>query len=113
MFQCISCLKLTEQSATIATAEERCAAPPACAVDVTLGNDQSEVDISLYNRSKGIELRRRVLAASGSHVLAVRAVTQTLSLADWFEPFVSNIINMSSARLPLQARLVGGDHTVV
>lgn len=105
--------KPTEQSATIATAEERCAAPPACAVDVTLGNDQSEVDISLYDRSKGIALGRRPLPASGRLPLVERAATQTPRLPDWSEAFVSNIINMSSPRLPLQARLVGGDHTVV
>lgn len=69
------CFKPTEQSATIATAEERCAAPPAFAVDVTLGNGQSEVDISLYNRSKGIELRRRAFVIISSHSLVLRAAT--------------------------------------
>lgn len=74
------CFKPTEQSATIATAEERCTAPPAFAVDVTLGNGQSEVDISLYNRSKGIELWRRSFLLSGSQPLVLGAVVQPRTL---------------------------------
>jgi len=82
MFQCVSLLRAHgAQSATIATADEFCsAAPPAFAVDVTLDNGQSEVDISLYNRSKGIELCRRVFAISGSHPLVHRAATQRRTL---------------------------------
>lgn len=82
MFQCVSLLRAHRaQSATIATADEFCsAAPPAFAVDVTLGNGQSEVDISLYNRSKGNELCRRAFVVSGSHPLVLRAATQRRTL---------------------------------
>lgn len=46
----LPCIQLNNVSAAIATAEEHGAAPPACAMDVTRGNGQSEVPIPLYER---------------------------------------------------------------
>lgn len=46
----LPCIQLNNVSAAIATAEEHRAAPPACAMDVTRGNGQSEVPIPLYEQ---------------------------------------------------------------
>lgn len=46
----LPCIQLNNLSAAIATAEEHRAAPPACAMDVTRSNDQSEVPILLYEQ---------------------------------------------------------------
>lgn len=46
----LPCIQLNNLSAAIATAEEHRAAPPACAMDVTRSNDQSEVPILLYKQ---------------------------------------------------------------
>lgn len=80
----LPCIQLNNLSAAIATAEEHRAAPPACAMDVTRGNGQSEVPILLCERCEdgGMEWVGPRHHASASNRTRGSSVSVTLA-RDW------------------------------
>lgn len=108
------CIQLNNLSAAIATAGELRAAPPACAMDVTRSNDQSEVPTLLYKHS---EDRGMWWVGFQDHASASNRTSWSSVIfkyiVDWSKRFTSNIINMSTACLPYEPRLGRDEHTRV